>query len=46
LRRASLLTVDVRCLARDERADFAAFLAALPPGQWGGAVTVRWVAGA
>jgi uncharacterized protein (TIGR03083 family) len=27
--------VDVRRLAREERADFAAFLAALPPEQWG-----------
>lgn len=32
--RVSLLPVDVRCLARDERADFAAFLATLPPRQW------------
>ncbi len=32
--RANLLGVDVRRLAREERADFAAFLAALPPGQW------------
>lgn len=33
--RASLLGVDVRHLAREERADFAAFLAALPAEQWG-----------
>lgn len=26
--------VDIRCLARDERADFAAFLATLTPQQW------------
>jgi uncharacterized protein (TIGR03083 family) len=32
--RVSLLAVDVRRLARDERADFAAFLATLPPRQW------------
>jgi len=32
--RVSLLPVDVRRLARDERADFAAFLATLPPRQW------------
>ena len=31
---ASLLAVDVRRLAREERADFAAFLATLSPQQW------------
>jgi uncharacterized protein (TIGR03083 family) len=31
---ASLTAVDVRRLARDERADFAAFLATLSPQQW------------
>jgi uncharacterized protein (TIGR03083 family) len=31
---ASLRGVDTRRLARDERADFAAFLATLPPPQW------------
>jgi uncharacterized protein (TIGR03083 family) len=31
---ASVAGVDVRRLAREERADFAAFLATLPPGQW------------
>ena len=31
---ASLPIVDVRRLARDERADFAAFLATLSPQQW------------
>ena len=31
---ASLPAVDVRRLARDERADFAAFLATLPSPQW------------
>ena len=30
----SLPTVDVRRLAREERADFAAFLGTLPPEQW------------
>jgi uncharacterized protein (TIGR03083 family) len=34
LARVNLLPVDVRRLARDERADFAAFLATLPPRQW------------
>lgn len=31
---ASLPAVDVQRLAREERADFAAFLATLPPQQW------------
>ena len=31
---ASLPAVDVRRLAREERAEFAAFLATLPPPQW------------
>ena len=31
---ANLPVVDVRRLAREERADFAAFLATLPPQQW------------
>jgi len=31
---ASLITVDVRGLARDERADFAAFLATLSQYHW------------
>jgi uncharacterized protein (TIGR03083 family) len=32
--RNSLPAVDVRRLVREERADFAAFLATLPPEQW------------
>jgi len=34
VRGASLAAVDVRRLAREERADFAAFLATLSPQQW------------
>ena len=34
MRGASLAAVDVRRLAREERADFAAFLATLSPQQW------------
>lgn len=40
---ASLPAVDVRRLARQERADFAAFLATLSPEQWSGpTLCARW----